>query len=120
MVSGTAADPGTEPSGVSQVWVKLDNTLWQLASGTTSWSCNITNVTDGSRTISVYAVDGKGNTSTTQTVTITFTTISGLTENMTLSSAIRTYYSAAYGKTGSTLKAALNTIIKAGAYSTIL
>ena len=70
-IAGTSTDPGTDPSGVKEVWYKLDNTSWQQASGTTSWSATISGVSNGSRTLSVYAVDNKTNYSVTNTVSFT-------------------------------------------------
>ena len=63
-VTGTASDG----SGIANV--KVDGVL---ATGTTSWSVNLT-LTDGENTITVVATDGAG-LSTTETITITYTPI---------------------------------------------
>lgn len=56
-VSGTASDN----IGLSKVEVKVGSGSWQLASGTTSWSNQVT-LTSGSNTIYAKATDTSGNT----------------------------------------------------------
>lgn len=67
--AGTAADNGTDPSGVKEVWVKLDSGSWVKASGTTSWSHDFGSVAEGTYTVSAYAVDNAGNCSATNSIT---------------------------------------------------
>ena len=118
VVSGTAADAGTEPSGVAEVWVRVDSGSWTLATGTTSWSCTFTNVSDGSRTISVYSRDAKGNDSATDSVTVTYTYVSSPYSYIVdgkfqpdPSDTYYSYYSSAAGLSGSALLSALHDII---------
>lgn len=120
-VTGTATDPGTDPSGVKEVWVKLDTTSWVKASGTTSWSYTFTSPADGSRTLSVYAVDNKDNNSTTATRNFTFTYaasaypyIVGGVFQPQVGDPYYSYYSTAAGKTGDELRTALKSIISSG------
>lgn len=66
LVSGTASDD----SGVIGVYVALDSTSFETATGTTNWSKSLT-VTYGAHIIKIYAVDSKGNVSATMEVPIT-------------------------------------------------
>jgi len=118
-VSGTAADPGTEPSGVSQVWVRVDSGSWMQATGAETWTINITNVADGSRTVSVYSIDRKGNISTTQSVAFTYTYVSSPYPYIVngkfqpqSGDPHYSYYSSAAGLTGTALLNKLHDIIK--------
>lgn len=120
-VTGTATDPGTDPSGVKEVWVKLDTTGWFKASGTTSWSYTFNSPADGSRTLSVYAVDNKDNNSTTATRNFTFTYaasaypyIVGGVFQPQAGDPYYSYYSSAAGLSGNALRTALKSIITAG------
>ena len=118
VINGTASDPGTDASGVGEVWFKLDNTSWQVASGTTSWSYTITGVSNGSRTLSVYVMDNKSNCSATNTVSFTYTYtntvysyISGGVFQPQVTDPYYSYYVAAAGKSGDSLRSALQAII---------
>jgi len=64
-VTGTASDD----VAVVKVEVSAGGTIWELASGTTSWSAVLT-LAEGGNTIYVRATDTSGNTATT-TVTVT-------------------------------------------------
>jgi hypothetical protein len=59
-VSGISADNVF----VSKVEVQVDSDALQLATGTTSWSINLTGVTNGSHTITAKVTDSSGNTAT--------------------------------------------------------
>ncbi len=61
-LSGTAADPGTNAIGVSQVFVRLNSGLSVTASGTNNWSIPLFLVS-GTNDIQVSAADFSGNTS---------------------------------------------------------
>ncbi|MFA4836235.1 MAG: carboxypeptidase regulatory-like domain-containing protein, partial [Dehalococcoidia bacterium] len=65
-VSGTASDN----AAVAQVEVKVGNGDWQLATGTTSWSKDVTLI-DGSNTIYARATDTTGNFAQTP-ITVTY------------------------------------------------
>jgi hypothetical protein len=52
---------------VKEVWLSVNGGSFDLVSGTTSWSMNVT-VNYGSNTIRVYAVDNSNNVSTTNTI----------------------------------------------------
>ena len=120
-VSGTAADSGTDASGVSKVYVKLDSGSWQVASGTSNWSAAVSNVSDGSRTVYAYSEDAKGNCSTTNSVTFTFTyqasayayIVDGKFQPQA-SDPYYSYYSSAAGLSGDALRTALKSIISSG------
>ena len=77
-VSGTATDPGTPSSGVSQVQVQVNSTsgTWLTASGTTSWSASAS-LNSGANTIYVRSQDGAGNYSTTASVNVTYNSSGG-------------------------------------------
>ncbi|MCP8305228.1 MAG: SMP-30/gluconolactonase/LRE family protein [archaeon] len=64
LVQGTSEDTH---SGIKKVEVKIDDGSWQLATGTTSWSCSLdtTGVSAGSHTITARATDNNDNTATT-------------------------------------------------------
>ena len=66
-VSGTASDD----KGVSKVEVKIGAGSWQLASGTTSWSKQVT-LSPGSNTIYAKATDTSGNPSNQASVTVNY------------------------------------------------
>jgi len=66
-VSGTASDN----VGLSKLEVRVGGGSWQLASGTTSWSKQVT-LSPGSNTIYARATDTSGNTKETS-VTVTYT-----------------------------------------------
>jgi len=59
-VSGTAADD-TE---VSLVEVKIDSEAYQTATGTTSWSINLSDIAEGIHTITARATDSSSNQDT--------------------------------------------------------
>lgn len=72
-MAGTAADSGTDASGVKEVWVKLDSGSYVKASGTTSWSYDFGSVTAGSHTVYAFSKDNAGNYSSTNSVSTTVT-----------------------------------------------
>ena len=120
-IAGTATDPGTDPSGVKAVWYKLDNTDWQQATGTTGWSASISGVSNGSRTLSVYAVDNKTNYSSTNTVSFTYTYTNTVYPYIVdgkfqpqATDPYYSYYSSAAGLSGDALRTELQSIISAG------
>lgn len=109
---GTANDPGTTPSGLSNVQVRVDSGSWQPVSGTTFWSYTpSSDLSEGSHTFEFKAVDNKGNESTITTISLTLYAPAGLTQDTSLPSAVQSYYSAAYGKSGLELYTALHNII---------
>ncbi len=67
-VSGTASDD----KGVSKVEVRVGAGSWELASGTTSWSKQVT-LSPDSNTIYAKATDTSGNPSNQASVTVTYT-----------------------------------------------
>lgn len=67
LVKGTASDN----VGVAQVRVNLNNTGWQLATGTTAWQ-TLMNLQAGPNMLSAYAVDAAGNRSPTNAVNFTY------------------------------------------------
>jgi len=72
-ITGTAADA----NGIASVHVSIDNGLFTLASGTTSWSFSAT-FANGTHTITAKATDMAGNTNKAN-VTITVRTLTGIT-----------------------------------------
>jgi len=72
VVSGTASDPGSPSTGVSQVEVRVNSGGWQNATGTASWSRSVTLVS-GSNLIEARSRDGAGLYSSIPSVTVTFT-----------------------------------------------
>jgi glycosidase len=70
LVSGTAADN----VAVQKVEVELDNGIWVVAAGTTSWSLNLnsSNFLNGPHLISARATDTSGNISMTNTASVWF------------------------------------------------
>jgi len=71
IVSGTASDVG---SGVAQVNVRVNGGSWQTATGTTSWTRDVT-LTPGSNLIEAQAIDGQNNPSTIQSVSVTYNSL---------------------------------------------
>lgn len=67
-VSGTASDN----VAVSTVFVKLNSGSFTAATGTTDWSQDVT-LTSGANTVYAYSVDGSGNHSTTNSISVTYT-----------------------------------------------
>lgn len=61
-LSGTASDPTANAIGVSQVFVRLNNGLATVASGTTNWTIPLF-LTAGTNVVHVSAVDFSGNSS---------------------------------------------------------
>ncbi|MCS7299013.1 MAG: hypothetical protein RMJ37_03490, partial [Spirochaetia bacterium] len=54
---------------IKEVWMRLGNSgVFGKASGTSSWSSNLSGLSEGTNTVYVYAVDNAGNTSSTQSV----------------------------------------------------
>jgi hypothetical protein len=68
-VSGTASDTG---SGLDKVEVKIDSGSYSTASGTDTWSFDVTNLSEGSHTITAQATDKAGNTATAS-IKVTYT-----------------------------------------------
>ncbi|MCS7298805.1 MAG: Ig-like domain-containing protein, partial [Spirochaetia bacterium] len=65
-IQGTASD---DASGVKEVWFRLGNTGdFGKVSGTTSWSTNVSGLSDGTNIFYIFAVDTNGNVSQTQSV----------------------------------------------------
>jgi len=75
LVSGTAADN----FAVQRVEVRLDAGVWELASGTNSWSyaLNTSNLLNGSHLLSARATDTSLNLSATNSVSIRFLNVPG-------------------------------------------
>lgn len=71
-VSGTATDSSSPISGVSLVEVRVNGGAWQTASGTSSWSRNVT-LTPCENTIEARSLDKAGNYSTNAVISITYT-----------------------------------------------
>ena len=69
-VTGTSADTGG--SGVDKVEVQIDGEPYADATGTTSWTYDVSSLSDGPHTITAKATDNVGNSLTTS-VTITVT-----------------------------------------------
>ena len=65
VVSGDAWDG----SGVAQVWVKVNQSPYALAFGTTNWSCPVW-LAPGSNYIQIQAVNGLGNSSDPQGIAV--------------------------------------------------
>ncbi len=81
-LSGTAKDNVQ----VSSVWYQLNNSGWNLASTTnswTNWTASVTLIKPGSNTISAYALNSSGNPSLTNTVTIGYVLTAPLTVKVT-------------------------------------
>jgi hypothetical protein len=68
-VSGTASDSG---SGLEKVEVKIDSGSYSTATGTDSWSFDVTNLEEGLHTITAKATDKAGN-SATESIEVTYT-----------------------------------------------
>src|SRR5215212_9674836 len=68
-VKGTASDSG---SGLEKVEVKIDSGSYSAATGTGSWSFDVTNLSEGSHTITAQATDKAGNTATAS-IKVTYT-----------------------------------------------
>src|SRR5215212_8292801 len=68
-VKGTASDSG---SGLEKVEVKIDSGSYSAATGTDPWSFDVTNLSEGSHTITAQATDKAGNTATAS-VEVTYT-----------------------------------------------
>ena len=68
-VSGTASDSG---SGLQKVEVKIDSGSYSTATGTSSWSFDVTNYPEGTHTITAKATDKAGNFATTS-IDVTYT-----------------------------------------------
>jgi hypothetical protein len=71
-VSGTATDSASPSSGVSLVEVRVNGGTWQSASGTSSWSRNVT-LTPCENTIEARSLDKAGNYSTNAVISVTYT-----------------------------------------------
>jgi len=59
-VSGGASDPGVPSSGIVSVEVRVNNGIWQTATGTTSWNL-LVSLSPGSNTIEVRSRDNAAN-----------------------------------------------------------
>ncbi|MGC8869745.1 MAG: alpha-amylase family glycosyl hydrolase [Brevinematia bacterium] len=81
-IYGTSQD---NKSGVQNVYISLNSSPFVLANGTTSWNYT-TNLSYGSHTLRVFAIDVSNNVSTTNQLTFTITNISS-------TSRIINYYS---------------------------
>src|ERR687893_1225677 len=68
-VSGTASDSG---SGIEKVEVQIDDGSYNTATGTSSWSFDVTNLEEGTHTITAKATDKAGN-SATESIEVTYT-----------------------------------------------
>jgi hypothetical protein len=68
-VKGTASDSG---SGLAKVEVKIDSGSYSAATGTDPWSFDVTNLSEGSHTITAQATDKAGNTATAS-IKVTYT-----------------------------------------------
>jgi hypothetical protein len=68
-VKGTASDSG---SGLEKVEVKIDSGSYSAATGTDPWSFDVTNLSEGSHTITAQATDKAGNTATAS-IKVTYT-----------------------------------------------
>lgn len=67
VISGSSSSD--DLSGVRDVWLRLgDSGGFGRVSGTSSWSSNLSELSEGTNTVYVYAVDNAGNTSSTQSV----------------------------------------------------
>ncbi|MEN2997961.1 MAG: NosD domain-containing protein [Brevinematia bacterium] len=65
-IIGNTSDEG---SGVREVWLRLGSSgSFGRVNGVSSWSSNLTGLSDGTNVVYVYAVDNAGNTSSTQSV----------------------------------------------------
>jgi hypothetical protein len=81
VISGNLAISGsaTDNVAVAKVEWQLDNSGWQTAIGTTSWSANLnsSNFVNGPHLISARATDTAGNLSTTNTASVKFFNVPG-------------------------------------------
>src|SRR5918997_1728211 len=68
-VSGTASDSG---SGIEKVEVQIDDGSYNTATGTSSWSFDVTNLEEGTHTITAKATDKAGN-SATESIEVSYT-----------------------------------------------
>lgn len=70
-ITGTAADPLPNASGVRQVQVQVNRDVASTATGTTNWSSTVL-LREGQNRIRVVAHDYAGNSSPTRTITVTY------------------------------------------------
>jgi len=80
-VKGSAVDPGSVPSGVALVEVRLNGGNWIAATGRTSWTCPLSLV-EGENVIEARCQDYAGNFSTE--VAVRHVTCSGLVPDETI------------------------------------
>ena len=66
-LSGTASDSGT---GIDSVYLSIDGGGYAAVDGTTSWSTNISALSNGQHIFSVYSMDIVSNCSTTNQITL--------------------------------------------------
>jgi len=70
-VSGTANDPEPNASGISQVFITLNDTCTYVATGTTNWSDTF-GLAPGLNNISVFAEDFAGNISASASIQVVY------------------------------------------------